>query len=121
VTDGPTALPGPAPAPDPAELVAATVLAVPGVAGLHGGTFGTVGTYLPGRTVTGVRLRADAAEVHVVLFRGAPVLATADLIRAAIGHLVTGPVDVSVEDLVEELPVTVATAATTATAAPPSP
>ncbi|MFD4183444.1 hypothetical protein ACFWPB_20405, partial [Rhodococcus sp. NPDC058514] len=41
---------------EPADLIADAVLAVPGVAGLHGGMFGEVATYLPGRRVLGVAL-----------------------------------------------------------------
>ena len=39
--------------PDLSETVAAAVLAVPGVAGLHGGAFGDVATYLPGARIAG--------------------------------------------------------------------
>ena len=42
-----------------ADSIAAAVLAVPGVAALHPGMFGEVGTYLPGRRVTGVRITDD--------------------------------------------------------------
>lgn len=90
--------------PDAAEAVAAAVLAVPGVAGLHGGPFGTVATYLPGRSVTGVRLGDDLAEVHVVLYWGAAVLATAGRVRQVVEELAGTPVDVSVEDVVERSP-----------------
>lgn len=83
-----------------ADQVAAAVLAVPGVAGLHTGAFGEVATYLPGRRVDGVRVRADRCEVHLVLSWGSPVLATADRVRAAVAPLVGTVVDVSVEDVV---------------------
>ncbi|MGL5861474.1 MAG: hypothetical protein ACRCY9_09490, partial [Phycicoccus sp.] len=56
--------------PDLADRVAEAVLAVPGVAGLHGGTFGEVATYLPGRRVIGIRLNDVAAEVHVTVVYG---------------------------------------------------
>lgn len=85
---------------DPADVVAAAALAVPGVAGLHAGTFSEVGTYLPGRRVDGVRLRDDVAEVHVVLTWGVDVRATADAIREALAPLTGTPVDVCVEDVV---------------------
>ncbi|WP_380166347.1 hypothetical protein [Jannaschia sp. R86511] len=39
-----------------ADVLAAAVLATPGVVGLHGGRFGEIGTYLPGRRVVGVRV-----------------------------------------------------------------
>ena len=41
---------------EPADVVAAAVRSVPGVAGLHAGMFGEVGTYLPGRRVAGIRI-----------------------------------------------------------------
>lgn len=90
--------------PDISESVAAAVKAVPGVADLHGGAFGQVASYLPGRSVTGVRIRDDVTEVHVVLFWGAPVLATADRVRATVLTLVDGlsaRVDVTVEDVID--------------------
>jgi uncharacterized alkaline shock family protein YloU len=95
---------GPSDVADYAELAAtvvAAVLAVPGVAGLHTGAFGEVATYLPGRRVNGVQLRADATEVHVVLTWGAPVLATADAVRLTVSELVHTRVDVCVEDVVD--------------------
>ena len=83
-----------------ADAVAAAVRAVPGVVGLHTGTFGEVATYLAGRRVDGVQVRPDSCAVHLVLAWGAPVLATADLVRAVVGPLVGTPVDVSIEDVV---------------------
>ena len=54
------------PAPrEPAERLAAAVLAVPGVAALHPGMFGEVGTYLPGRRVAGIRITDNVVDVHV--------------------------------------------------------
>lgn len=94
----------PPPVTDISEVVAAAVLAVPGVAALHGGAFGQVASYLPGRSVTGVRVRADVTDVHVVLFWGSPVLATADRIRAAVQPLVSeisARVDITVDDVVD--------------------
>jgi hypothetical protein len=87
-----------------ADLVAAAALAVPGVVALHAGSFGEVATYLPGRRVTGVRVRDDVTEVHVVLDVEAPVLATADAVRAAAGPLVATRLDVCVQDLAEGAP-----------------
>ncbi|MGV8968361.1 MAG: hypothetical protein ACOH2F_19015 [Cellulomonas sp.] len=83
-----------------ADAVANAVLAVPGVVGLHTGTFGEIATYLAGRRVEGVQIRPDSCAVHLVLAWGAPVLATADRVRAVVGPLVGTPVDVSVEDVV---------------------
>jgi len=85
-----------------ADRVAAAALGVPGVDSLHGGAFGDAATYLPGRRVSGVRLTDQATEVHVVLRLDAPVLLTADRVRAAVAPLVDGRVDVVVEDVVDD-------------------
>lgn len=83
-----------------ADAIAGAVLAVDGVAGLYGGLFGEIGTYLPGRRVPGVRVDATGnAEVHVVLRWGAPVPATADAVRLAVSLLVPGTVHVVVDDV----------------------
>jgi len=84
---------------DPADRVAAAALAVPGVTGLHAGSFGEVGTYLVGRQVHGVRLRPGGAEVHVTVAMGRPLLAVAQAVRAAVAPLVEGEVTVVVEDV----------------------
>lgn len=100
----PEALP-PTAVPEPhlelADLVAAAAMAVDGVAGLHTGMFGEVATYLPGRRVDGIRIATEVTEVHLVLVWGAPVLATADAVRAAVQPLVTTRVDVAVQDVVD--------------------
>ena len=91
------------PEPTGAELadrVAAAVLAVRGVTGLHGGMFGETATYLPGRRVPGVRLTEDVTDIHLSLAYGSPIAATAQQVRDALTALVTGPVDVTVEDVV---------------------
>jgi len=49
-----------------ADAIAAAALACQGVVSLHGGPLGDVAAYLPGRTVSGVRLAEDRVEVHVV-------------------------------------------------------
>ena len=89
-------------APEPAPLadrVADATLSVPGVTGLHAGSFGEVASYLPGRRVNGVRLRDDVAEVHVAVAMGRPLLEVAEAVRAAVAALVTTPVEVVVEDV----------------------
>lgn len=95
----------PEPVPVPADRVAAAVLAVPGVTGLHGGTFG-IGTYLPGRRVTGIRLGDEVAEVHVTVAMGVRVPAVAEAIVGAVGPFVHTPVDVYVEDVTPAEPTT---------------
>lgn len=93
----------PDPVADQAHVVAAAVLAVPGVAQLHAGLFGEVATYLPGERVNGVRLRDTACEVHVVIVWGSPVLDVADRVRATVAAITGGPVDVTIEDVVPAL------------------
>ncbi len=98
----PQALP---PVPEPtgvvlADQVAAAVLTVRGVSGLHGGMFGETATYLPGRRVPGVRLTENVTDIHLSLTYGAPVFATAQQVRTAVAALVPGPVNVTVEDVV---------------------
>ena len=99
-------LPPAPPGQEPAEAVAQAVLAVPGVARLHQGAFGEVGTYLPGRRVPGVRIRPDGVEVHVVVERAlldqlVPLPRVAERIHRAVAARVPGPVHVSIEDLAE--------------------
>jgi len=91
------------PEPTGAELadrVAAAVLTVRGVTGLHGGMFGETATYLPGRRVPGVRLTQNVTDIHLSLAYGAPVFATAQQVRTAVAALVPGPVNVTVEDVI---------------------
>ncbi|MCW2818665.1 MAG: hypothetical protein JWR42_1452 [Marmoricola sp.] len=82
-----------------ADRVAAAALAVPGVSGLHAGSFGEVGTYLVGRQVRGVRLRPEGAEVHVTVDMGRPLLEVAEGVRSAVAPLVATEVTVVVEDV----------------------
>lgn len=82
-----------------ADDVAAAVLAVRGVRGLHAGSFGEVGTYLPGRRVMGVRLGGDVTEVHIVVVMGSSIADLADQVVAAVEPLVQAPVQVFVEDV----------------------
>lgn len=89
----------PADQTQPADQIATATLAVPGVVGLHSGSYGQVATYLRGRKVDGIRIGDQVAEVHVVLDYAAPLRETADLIRAAVESLTGTPVDVTIEDL----------------------
>jgi len=88
-----------------ADRIAAAVLAVPGVAGLHAGSFGEVATYLPGRRVTGVRISRDAVDVHVSVGIDVPIHPTAAAIRRAVAALSALPINVIVEDVVPITPV----------------
>lgn len=87
--------------PSLADQVASAVLSVPGVASLHSGMFGEAATYLPGRRVQGVQLRAEATEVHLTVEWGADIAATADRIRAVVEPLVGNQVHVTVQDLAD--------------------
>lgn len=83
-----------------ADTVAGIARAVPGVVGLHPGMFGEVGTYLPGRRVTGVRIRDDHIDVHLVIAADAEVRATAAAVRDTVADAFPGhSVDVTVEDI----------------------
>lgn len=85
---------------DPADSIAEAVLAVPGVAALHPGMFGEVGTYLPGRRVTGVRITNDGVDVHVTVHEGVDVRATAAAVRDAAALVAPGStVNITVEDI----------------------
>jgi NADPH-dependent curcumin reductase CurA len=90
------------PETEPAELIANAVLAVPGVAGLHGGMFGEVATYLPGRRVLGVALGDDSCAIHISVRYPAHVIETAERVRAALVPMLDVPVDVTVEDVLTE-------------------
>jgi hypothetical protein len=83
-----------------AEQIATAVSAVPAVAALSGGRLGGVGTYLPGRRVTGVVLREDDLEVHVVGRYGVPAAQIAAEVRqAAEPYVGDRTVHVIIEDL----------------------
>ncbi len=80
-----------------ADVIAQRVLDHPAVARLHGGPFGTVASYLPGRRVVGVRVNETdgSVDLSVVLWVGVPLQqAVADL-RQVVGE-VAGPVTVNV-------------------------
>ncbi|UIJ35606.1 Asp23/Gls24 family envelope stress response protein [Allobranchiibius sp. GilTou73] len=80
-------------------MIAAAVLATPGVHGLHAGAGGEIATYLPGRRVSGVRQLENGYDVHVVLAWGYPVMGTAEAVRAAVQQVVPGRVDVTIADV----------------------
>jgi hypothetical protein len=97
---GPDARPDIGRAPTKADEVAAAVAAAPGVAALSGGRLGGVGTYLPGRRVTGVVVRDGDLEVHVIGRYGVPVGTIAAEVRRAAEPFASGqPVHVIIEDL----------------------
>lgn len=92
---------------DPGELadrVRSAVLAVPGVLDLTKGLAGEVATYLPGRSVPGVRLLDERAEVHVAVAHGVDIPALGEKVRNAVRQVVPSRVDVHVDDVREPLP-----------------
>lgn len=85
------------------RAAAGAVLALDGVAGLAAGAFGDVTTHLPGTRIRGVRTvpddqdGADRADVHVIVYDDAELLAVAEDVRAAAaGALGCAPADVVV-------------------------
>lgn len=91
---------GETPSGPDAEAIATAVQTVPVVAGLHGGAFGEVATYLPRRAVTGVRITEDAVAVHVTGCYPTPIEQIAVAVRTATAPHTAGlPVTVVVEDL----------------------
>ena len=82
---------------EPADRVAAATLAVPGVAALHAGAFGEVATYLPGRRVVGVRTGPGATAVHVTVAFGSDIRTVAEDVRASVGAVAPGEVQVVVD------------------------
>jgi hypothetical protein len=85
---------------DPAQLddLVHRLEASPAIARMSSGFAGTIGTYLPGRRIPGVRVQADGRlEIHVVMAHGASV----DDVRAAIADAVpnTECPDVHIDDV----------------------
>lgn len=90
---------GPDGQPELADRLAELTRAVPGVADLHGGVFGEVATYLPGRKVAGVRVEDDHVEIHVSVLYDQPVRATAEAVAARLEPVAGRPVHVTVDDV----------------------
>ena len=83
-----------------AEAVAAAVGRCACVAQLSTGEGGRIRTLLPGRQVDGVRVTADAVEIHVVAHFGPTVAAIGAQVAAAAAPLADGrDLRVHVEDL----------------------
>ena len=86
-----------------AELVAAALTAHPTVARLHGGQWGEISTYLPGRKLIGVRA-GHRIEVGVVLRLAqtprVPLHSVVRELRALVSAMVDGrPIDITVGDV----------------------
>ena len=85
------------------DAVAEAARSCPQVARLSGGLVGEVATYLPGRSVTGVRVTDDEGEVHIVARWSPNLPAVADAVRRAVEPVTGGlRTSVYVEDV--ELP-----------------
>ena len=83
-----------------ADQIAAVVTGCPDVAGLTEIPGIPVATYLPGRTVSGVAVRAGEVEVSVVARYGRPFNEIAGQVRLAVAPLVPGRiVDVVIADI----------------------
>ncbi|MFI7127955.1 hypothetical protein ACIBQ1_19815 [Nonomuraea sp. NPDC050153] len=87
---------------DEARAIAERARSCAGVAGLSGGLFGTVATYLPGRRLTGVSVNDRAVEIAIVATMDRPLPETADEVRRAVTDLAGERlVNVRIDDIVE--------------------
>lgn len=93
------------------DVVAAAVRGCPSVADLSGGLLGSVGTYLPGRRVPGVVVRDGASgrppsiELHVAARYGPSMSEVDAQVRQAVTAIAPGsPVDIIIEDVIEDVP-----------------
>jgi len=85
-----------------AERIAAVVTAHPAVLRLHGGVFGDVVTYLPGRRLTGVRVGQgdEPVELGVVLVLDRPIPEVVRALRNEVSRMCGGAaVDITVGDV----------------------
>lgn len=92
--------------PDFAALSAA-IVAVEGVAALHGGAHGTVATYRPGARAKGLRVEEAEAQVHLTVYEGVDLAAVADSVRLAVSRELDRPpasVVITIEDLIPRPP-----------------
>ena len=95
-------MPRPADPADLAERVAAALTAHPSVVGLHGGAFGAVANWLPGRRLVGVRIGGadEPVEVAVVLRPDRPIPDVVRALRREVSELCGGAaVDITVADI----------------------
>jgi hypothetical protein len=81
-----------------ADRIAAAVQANREVAGLDGGRYGEIATYLPGRRVSGVRIRPDSVTIGVIGRYPATAAEIDACVRAAVGPL-DRPLHVHIGDL----------------------
>ncbi|KQU36371.1 hypothetical protein HQ325_14070 [Rhodococcus sp. BP-349] len=88
--------------PDEADLIAAAVLAVPGVAGLHSGLFGEAVTLLPGRRIEGVVVGHESCAVHITVRCPGDPDSVVHAVQETLARVVRIPVVVTVEDFAVE-------------------
>lgn len=82
-----------------AENIAEAVLALPGVVDLHSGLFGEVATYLPGRRVSGIAVRDEDGEVHIVADLSHDLQEVAASVRDVAESMTGLPFVVVIEDI----------------------
>ncbi|ADG76936.1 Asp23/Gls24 family envelope stress response protein OS=Tsukamurella paurometabola (strain ATCC 8368/ DSM / CCUG 35730 / CIP 100753 / JCM 10117 / KCTC 9821/ NBRC 16120 / NCIMB 702349 / NCTC 13040) OX=521096 GN=Tpau_0289 PE=4 SV=1 [Tsukamurella paurometabola] len=84
------------------DRVVEVVTAINGVAGLHAGGTGAPATYLPGRTITGIRFDGRRGQVDIVAEyrRDSDLRALAERVGEAATESAGVPVDVVVADIV---------------------
>jgi hypothetical protein len=81
-----------------ADRIATAVQASRRIAGLDSGRYGEIATYLPGRRVSGVRIRPDSVTVGVIGRYPATVTEIDTWVRATVGPL-DRPLHVYIGDL----------------------
>ncbi len=82
------------------DAVSTAALSCPQVARLSGGFAGEVATYLPGRSVAGVRVTDNEVEIHIVARWGTNLPEVADVVRLAVKPVTAGlRTSVYVEDI----------------------
>ncbi|MEV4114179.1 hypothetical protein [Nonomuraea sp. NPDC049695] len=87
---------------DEASVIAERARSCQGVAGLSGGPFGTVATYLPGKRLMGVSVNDRAVEIAIVATMDRPFPETADEVRRAVSEPAGDRrVNVRIDDVVE--------------------
>lgn len=83
------------------EFIAAAAAAVPGVVRVGSAPGIPLSTFLPGRTVDGVRCSSGRTVVHVHLDWDCDLPAIAENVRESVAPLTPGPVDIVVSDIAD--------------------
>ncbi|MDV7135255.1 hypothetical protein [Williamsia muralis] len=79
--------------------MADAVCEIDGVAGLYGGVFGEIATYLPGSRINGVSLSDARGEVHIVAAAGSDLLAVGARARDIAESITGKPISVTIDDI----------------------